>query len=325
MERLSNKVIGLFLISVTAVCVAIGLGGGCNNGTPEEKLEQTQITVDEAATAETPLDCVPDPDGVSLYFIASKGSDRGVFKVDDDGKVTEVFIGAPLVGARGISISSDGQVLYVADPKAGTGGALFSLEVMGGTPAELTGTSGTAPSAVDVLAGTGQDEIYFTGTSAGGKAAVFKITAAGQAPQVVFEGDPLKKPDGILAARSGEIFVTDAGSDPGKVYRISGGSAEVLGGELKLGSPAGISALMNESTILVSSLDPNKGTSQVALIDPVDGKTTTFNGTISANKVSGGLHRAHYADKFGWAGFNKVYLVTVKGPSPSSTPGGPAN
>lgn len=325
MERLSSGAIALFLVSALAVCTAIGLGGGCNNGTPEQALEQTQIIVDQAAAADEPLDCVPDPDGVNLYYIASKGQDRAVFKVDADGKVTEVFVGAPLVDARGISISSDGQVLYIADAAAGTGGALFALEILGGTPTEMAGTSGTAPRAVDVLAGGSEDEVYFTGTAPSGKAAIFAVASKGASAQVVFEGAPLQKPDGILAGRSGDIYVTDAGTDPGKVYRVSGDSATAIGGDLTLGAPAGISALMDESTILVSSLHPEKGTSQVALMDPASGKTTTFDGTIGANKVSGGLHRAHYADVFGWAGFADVYSVKVKGPKPGSTPGGPAN
>lgn len=321
MEHLSNRVIALLLTVLVAFCATIGLAGGCNSGTRDQIMQHTEIVVTEAATADSPLDCVPDPDGLSLYYIASKGGERGVFKVEE-GKVTEVYVGAPLVDARGISISSDGQVLYIADPQAGTDGALFSLEILGGTPAEIAGASGTAPRAVDVLADASEDQIYFTGTSAAGKPAVFRVGPKAASPEIMFEGAPLVKPDGVLAARSGWIFVTDAGTDPGKVYEVSGTTAGPVGGGLDLGSPAGISALLDESVVLVSSLDPQKGTSQVAMVDPETNKTVIFNGTISANKVSGGLHRAHYANVFGWAGFNKVYLVNVKSPQPSSTPGG---
>src|SRR4051794_27891650 len=107
MKGVSQWMRALLLLVVVGICAAIGLGGGCNDNT-KAHVAQTQIFVTEAASAEAPLDCVPDPDGNFLYYIASSGSDRTVFKVDADGKVSQVFSGAPLVDARGISISSDG-------------------------------------------------------------------------------------------------------------------------------------------------------------------------------------------------------------------------
>jgi sugar lactone lactonase YvrE len=324
MQRVSQRTRAVLLLVAIAVCTAIGLGGGCTKNA-NQRVATTQIFVNQATAADTPLDCVPDPDGNVLYYIASKGTDRAVFKVDADGKVTELFAGAPLVDARGISISSDGAVLYLADPAAPGGGALYSLDIMGGgTPEIVKGTEGTAPRAVDVLAGGKEDEIYLAGQSSGA-AAVLKTVAGSGVSSVLVKGTPLSKPDGVAVTRNGVVYVSDAGTDPGKVYQLKNGTLTPLGGDVKLGAPAGISAVMDESSVLVSSLDPQKGTSQVLIINPLTGATKVYNGTINESTVSGGLHRAHYANLFGWAGKTYVYRVKVVLDQPSSTVAGPGD
>lgn len=323
MVRLSEKTRVLLLLASIAVSATIGLGGGCNDA-PASSKSQSHIYVTEAASADTPLDCVPDPDAMSLYYIASKGADRAVFKVDLDGTVSEIFTGAPLVDARGISISTDGTILYIADPGAPNGGAVYSLEILGGTPAVVKGTEGSAPRAIDIHATGKTDLLTLAGKASDGAAAVLEVPASGGTAKVVYKGSPLQKPDGVVATTSGLYYVTDAGTNPGKVFQIDNGTAKAIGGDVTLGSPAGISTLQNEAAVLVSSLSA-KGTSQVVIIDPAANTSSTFDGTIGVNKVSGGLHRAQYSDLFGWAGRGSVYRVKVVVDSPSSTPGGPGD
>jgi len=324
MVRLSQKArVALFLASIVT-SATIGLGGGCKNDATPNSKSQSHIYVTEAASADKPLDCVPDPDAMNLYYIASKGADRAVFKVDIDGKITEIFAGAPLVDARGISISTDGTILYVADPGAPNGGAVYSIELSGGSPVVVQGTEGTAPRAIDVHANGKTDILTIAGKAPDKAAAILEVPWSGGTAKVVYEGSPLQTPDGVVATVSGLYYVSDIGTTPGKVYQIDGTNAKELGGAITLGGPAGISTLQNEGAVLVSSLSA-KGTSQVVIIDPAANTTSTFEGTIGVNNISGGLHRAHYSDLFGWAGVKSVYRVKVVVDSPSSTPGGPGD
>lgn len=324
MQRLSKKARALLFVGAIGVSASIGLGGGCKNDAPPNSKSQSHIYVTEVASADTPLDCVPDPDAMNLYYLASKGADRALFRVDIDGKITEIFSGAPLVDARGLGISTDGTIVYIADPGAPGGGAVYSMELPGGTPTVIPGTEGTAPRALDVHATGKTTYVTIAGKAKDGSAAILEIPDTGGEAQIVYSGKPLSKPDGVVATASGLYYVADAGTTPGKVFQIQGGSAKALGGDITLGSPAGISTLQNEGAVLVSSLSA-KGTSQVTILDPAADTTSTFDGTIGVNKVSGGLHRAYYSDNFGWAGYKNVYRVKVVVDSPSSTPGGPGD
>src|SRR5262249_11145467 len=86
-----------------------------------------------------PLDSTPDLTGANTYFTATGPKGTGVFKVPSaGGAATEVFTGAPFVGARGLAFSPDGQQLFVTDPAAtgqgGKAGQIFVLPLNGGAP-----------------------------------------------------------------------------------------------------------------------------------------------------------------------------------------------
>ncbi|MGI8551416.1 MAG: hypothetical protein ACR2PL_11620 [Dehalococcoidia bacterium] len=115
----------------------------------------------------TPLDAVPDPDGTTVYFVATTaGGGTGVFSVPASGGAVKTLLsGAPLASARGISVASNGRTLYVADPSAGDGkGAVLALSPKGGGYVFVAGTEGTALRAIDVVKAGGADTLSFTGT-----------------------------------------------------------------------------------------------------------------------------------------------------------------
>ena len=125
------------------------------------------------------------------------------------------------------------------------------------------------------------------------------------------------------------VYVADqeAGKgEPGQVFKLSNGALTVVGPEFLPGNPTGIAATLDERKALVSSLDPQKGTSQVVILDLDAHTASTFSEVIKENTYSGGLHRARFKNVFAWAGKTTVYAVRVtiiKGDS--STPGGPGD
>ena len=65
------------------------------------------------------------------------------------------------------------------------------------------------------------------------------------------------------------VYVSDAQggmSLPGQVFAVKAGKATKLSPELMPGSPAGIAVTVDGSRLLVSSLGPTAGTSQVEVI-----------------------------------------------------------
>lgn len=308
--------------------------GGDPTAAPAKSAGKLSVTVTPAATGlETPLDAVPDPSGINIYFIASSKGEKGIFHVPvDGGAVTQIFLGAPLVDPHGISISADGATLFVADPGAdpAKGGVIFQIPAMGDTPTPLTGTEGTRPTALDIVGESKGDVIYYTGTDEAGDPAIFKIPVAGGTVTELAHGAPLSKPDGILVTSKLAVYVADKGagkSQPGQVFELgSAGTLSIIGPEFVPGDPTGIAATLDEKKALVSSLDETKGTSQVEIIDLVAHTASPFSDVISENKYSGGLHRARFQNVFAWAGVNKVYAVKIKIiQADSSTPGGPGD
>src|SRR5262245_45160833 len=81
-------------------------------------LNEAINTVTQVAAAKgwPPFDAVPAPDAHFTYFTANGSSGPAVYKVaSSGGTVTALASGAPLAAPWGLSISTDGQTLYVAD------------------------------------------------------------------------------------------------------------------------------------------------------------------------------------------------------------------
>jgi hypothetical protein len=276
-----------------------------------------------ATNLDKPLDAVPSPLGDMVYFIAGTASGRGVFSVPvPNGKVLTLLSGAPLVAPRGIATSSDGKLLYVADPSAD---AIFQLPANGGAPAVVAGTAGTKPRALDVRDEPNGDQIFFAGTNAKGEPAIFQLPASGGTPKVLGAGKPFVTPDGVAVTSDGFVMVSDRdakkGTDlPGEFIVIHPtGEIHEQPTRYLPGEPAGIGLNSSESNLLFSTLNKDTGASEVILYH--DKNQPNYVQTIPNSKVSGGVHCSHKREVCAWAGYTTVYSLKLA-PSPGSTPGG---
>lgn len=269
-----------------------------------------------------PMDATPDPDGNQIYFTAMSASGAGVFSVPAaGGTVVTLTVGAPLTTPVGIAVSTDGQTLYLADTHAqinGTAamtmtGALFSLSSSGGAPTPIPGTAHTAPRGLTVVKENNVDVIYFTGVDpADGQPAVMRIPAAGGALTVEEKGEGMVEPVGIAVSKTGALYIADqaaAGNGLGTLFRFKphtdqgrSSHAERLADFVRMGAPAGITLTLDESLVLVSSLDTLGRTSQVLVVNTTTNAQGIVNKVIGVNRTSGGLHRAHNNNVMAWCG-----------------------
>jgi len=256
---------------------------------------------------QTPLDASPSPDGTVVYFVARTAAGAGgVFRVPArGGAVKTVTAGAPLVAPQGIVVSTDGQTLYVADPAAGPGGAVFAVGLSSSGLQAVPGTAGLQPSALDLVRQGPRDVLYITGVDRTTKrAGVWRVElGAAASPQPLLRGVPLASASGIAVTATGDVFVagrTGRARQTDVVLRLHDGKRHRVVSGVTLGSPAGLALTLDETTLLISSL-ARDGTSQVLLVDLATGKTSTFNDVIGTNRNSGGLHRAHHVNSFAWA------------------------
>lgn len=280
----------------------------------------------EVTAAHTPWDAAPSPDGKLIYFTAI-GADgaAGVFAIPDSGgEVRTLAAGAPFAMPLGIAVSSDGGTLYVTDPWAAGqhGNAVFAVGADGAVE-RIAGTEGTAPQGIEVVNRNGSDVLYFTGINpADGQPAVYSIEEG--AATLLAQGAPLVAPSGITAGADGAVYVLDrlaSGGGLGSVLRIRDGVVETIASGVHTGAQlAGMALTLDESLLLVSSLDGGTGTSQVLVVNLATLETSTINDVIGVNTAAGGLHRAHDANIFAWIdntggseGRGRIYCVKVGG------------
>jgi sugar lactone lactonase YvrE len=288
---------GLTLVSLTAASAQ-------TTGGPAVKL------VAQLSGQNTVLDASPDPTGKVIYFTSKGARGAALFAVPADGSKAEVVVSsASLREPTGLAVSNDAKRVFVADRRAGH---ILVVRVRDGASHVLAGTRGTAPRGLEIQTRAGKELVVFTGQARDGSPAVLRIAAAGAArPSIVLKGAPLRKPDGVAISRTGAIFVTDHGAG-GRVLRIAGTKVTTVAGAIRLGDPAGIALTLDESHLLVSSLNKAKGTAQVVIVDMATGARSTFDDVIGANHSAGGLHRARAAVPMGWADVSRsgrVYRV----------------
>jgi sugar lactone lactonase YvrE len=277
----------------------------------------------------SPFDATPDPTGATLYFTglanaAGAAPLAGVYTASATGTgatPTAVQAGAPYVSPWGISTSTDGTKLYVADPGAditldangnqiagGTDfGAILVQPTAGGAPTQLAGSAGYDPRGVEVLAASGADVVYFTGRNpTTGKVGVYSLPAAGGTVTTILEGAPFGEPSGVAIGADGTVYVADALGPGGLGQIVTIAKAATTGtqlvGGLRLGYPSGIALSLDGKALLVSTLDPVKSTDIILQIDIATPATTTAITTnITTNFEAAGLHRARTVDVFAFA------------------------
>lgn len=268
---------------------------------------------------QTPLDAVPDPTGMTVYFTASTAAgESGVFAVAvTGGDVRPVLVGAPLVAARGLVVSSDGRTLFVADPAGPGGGVVYALPSGSGPATVLDQARGTAPQALDLVSVGGTDRLYSAGADPGsGQGMVSVVDLATGAAAIVRIGAELAGADGTAVSTSGDIFLALPGTNGREdtVVRLHEGAVEPVLSGVRLGAPAGLALTLDEQALWVSAL-ADDGTSEVVVVDLASGATHSFNDVIGANHRSGGLHRALAGPSFAWANATNdggVYQVPVR-------------
>lgn len=323
MQRLNILGAGVLCLWI-AGCMPIQPVAAPTAGPPvlNELIESVEAAATAGESFTTPYDATPDPAGEVIYFTADGPQGPGVFAVTAEGTITALATGTPLVAPRGIAVSSDGQTLYVADPRAEatTGqGQLFALPADGGTPMPLNGADGTAPLALEVVNAQGADLIYFSGVDpSAGTPAVLKLTPDGLGHTVLAKGAPLVEPQGLAVTSTGAVYVADAQNGDGKasVFRIEHGVVTTVASGFRTGALAGATLTQDEGALLVSALHPQRESAQVLVVILADGTQGIINTVIEANDGSGGVHRAHESDVLAWADSSSggsVYKIKPRG------------
>ncbi|MEY2516439.1 MAG: hypothetical protein QOJ89_3797 [bacterium] len=256
------------------------------------------------------LDASPDPAGKVIYFTAKDGGVPGIYRVPSHGGTRRaVLLGGPLRAPAGLAVSDDGKRLFVADRGAGH---ILVVPVAGGRPHVLRGSAGSSPRGLEIQTRAGREDIVYSGRI-GGLPALLRLSAGGaDRPTVLVKGAPLRAPDGVAISKTGAIYVTDHGAGGGRVLRVDGDVVTRIAGGVRLGHPAGIALTLDESMILVSSLNRATNTAQVLIVDSATGATSVFDEVIGTNHSAGGLHRARAAVPMGWADVQRpgrVYRV----------------
>lgn len=260
-------------------------------------------TISPAAMVSTPLDATPDPEGTTIYFTAISPIDGpGVFSVPAaGGSVTKVYAGDPFVSPFGIAITGDGKTLYIADSgaeNASDTGSLWVVPVGGGMPTALSGPDGYKPKSLEISG----SNLYFSGvdpmTGIGG---AFKVPTAGGMVSTVASN--LVDPSGVAIAANGTVYVVDTigANGQAQVVSVTDGASSVFADALGVGYPAGIALVQDESAILVSGIDPAKGTDVVYRVEIASKALTTNTKGIDTFNESAGLHRAKNQDIYAWA------------------------
>jgi hypothetical protein len=310
-----------------------GTGDGSGDGPPVVEAPPMHVAVNDMRSR-APMDATPSANGERIYYTALGTGDDGVsapgvFAVaaSGEGEIELLALGAPLTAPVGVSISPDGETLFLADSawSGGDGagvGAIVSLPSSGGTPQALAATQGYVPRGLVIAEVEGEDFVYFTGSDpTTGEPGAFRTTLGGGAVDVLASGAPFVDPAGIAVTHDGVVYVVDGlassdGSGQAGVLRIEDGEAARMVEGLGVGFPAGIAVTTDASTVLVSGLDPTTRRDRVYLLDAKAAELSIITEPFSKFGEPAGLHRAHDQNTFAWAdaeanGAGTVYVLSL--------------
>jgi sugar lactone lactonase YvrE len=286
------------LVSLAAALAVPAAGLAVGGSAPPGNGSVRSITVATSGRYQA-IDATPNPAGTRIFFTA-KGTGRvGVYRVDSGGRTTSIATDAPFAAPRGLVSSRTGSTLYVADPSAAGGGAIFSVPaVPGGRPTMVQGTQGTHPRALDALSVGGSDRLFYAGIDPNDhKPAILTVDSRGGNVAIVAKGAPLVAPDGVAVADSRTLYVSDS---HGSVFKVGATSVVKIAGGIHTGTPAGIALTRDGKTLYVSTLVGGKA--RILLLDLASGQKGLVSKVIGSNAGAGGLHRARAAKVFASAG-----------------------
>lgn len=281
-----------------ALCGALAVVTACESE-PAEMNGPVKLV---ASVSERALDATPSADGERIFFTAEDGGSAALYEAEDGGPT--MIVGG-FTELRSVAVVG-GDALLVGQRDGGAAGGLYRASLDGGEPQAIAEDLGAR--SVTATA----DALYVAGVDpASSTPAVFRIPGGG-APELVQSGIPVDHVDGV-ASVGDELYVAAMGASGGEIWRLQGATTqEKIAEGLTLGTPAGIAATLDGSTLLVSSLAAD-GTSQVVLIDLADRTQTIFDDVIGDNQSSGGVHRAVDANVFAWADYTggRVYRIDL--------------
>ncbi len=290
-----------------------GSGAGGSGGSGGTGGMSGKVQLDTAVMDMIPFDATPDGTGDNVYVVGlDKDGNAVISAAKMDGSLTSkaLWTGTPLVSPLNIATSTDGKTLFITDPGAedpsGNPGRIFTIPADGGGIDIVTGADGYRPRGLEIMSADGKDVIYFAGTDTDGKSGVFKVAADNSGPATaVATGAPFNDPSGVVVSANGDVYACDTAQDAdalGSVIAIKGGTATTLMAGVRAGFPCGIALTADESTLMVSALDPLEQTDVVIMVDLATKETSYFSDGISTFVESAGLHRAKQGgNTFAWA------------------------
>jgi sugar lactone lactonase YvrE len=270
-----------------------------------------------AAATRSPVDATPSPDGDRIYYLATATGDgadeAGVFSVAGDGagEIETLAVGGALSSPGSISVSVDGERLFVADIAMSTDagqGAVMTLASSGGDePVVVPGTEGYAPRGLVLAEVDGESHLYFTGTDPESRlAGVFRVPPDGGDVETLATGEPFSEPTGVAVTNDGTVYVVDADAATAErgeaaVMSLREDEVETVIDGIGAGPAAGIAVTLDASTLLVSGLDPESRRDRVYVLDTKSSKLAQIVEPFDSFSRAAGLHRAHNANVFAWA------------------------
>ena len=105
-----------------------------------------------------------------------------------------------------------------------------------------------------------------------------------------------------------------AASHAANVLKLQSGNVDVVTSDIPVGFPGGVALNADESSLLVSALDPTNASDAVLVVNLASRETSSFTSTVDRFRESAGLHRARRAPLFAWAdsqadGSGTVYVL----------------
>ncbi|MBL4683986.1 MAG: hypothetical protein JKY37_05310 [Nannocystaceae bacterium] len=308
----------------------IGLGLGC--GINAEPLPQTPPTQVKKLTSDGLHNIggvASSPDGETFYALAfDDKSQPGVFKTrTDNGEVTPLLVGDPLLYPSDIAVSCDGGQLYVSDMGLGSastsefaedvkpeasGGGIHVIATDSGDRHDLQATG--IGRAAGLVLSKDCETLYVTGWTTMGVPALFTVPVEGGSANVVAQGAPLVSPTGVDVDVDNVAWVMDhlarGSNGQGMLLAINedGDISEVVSG-LGMGRHGGVSLTPGGTTAVIpvrndltgasSLITANTQTLEVEVIDTPDipyptGVASARNAPVMVVAGEYGLHIATF-------------------------------
>ncbi|MEM6293550.1 MAG: hypothetical protein AAGA54_19915 [Myxococcota bacterium] len=301
--------------------------GDAPGGLPSDAPTVIELLADSGFTDASAVAAAPD--GSAFYFAAyDDGGAPGIFRVDLEGDVSALHVGAPLAYPSDVAVSCDGSQVLVSDIGGASSieaaidfddaqedfpGGIFALSPEGGAP-QPYGVSGLGRAAGLIVSVDCQD-LYISGYTEAGVPAVFVAPAEGGPASVLHEGSPLVSPTGIHVDENDVAWVMDhharaeSGAE-GLLFAIddTGSVSEVASG-LGMGRHGGVSLAPGGVTAVIPVSD-DLGGSRLITANTVDGDVALV--PTSDILEPSGVAAARNAPVMVIAAETSIYLATYE-------------